>query len=146
MIEPIMTYCCTLYLRLPTTRIDKLDAIRRKAMLVIDRKNPLLSDAIGVTFQKKASIKVFKCMNKFGGDYFNNYFCKINHNHDSRGNNSLLKIPNGKTESGTSFRFQRTLVFNKLLKEIRDENSFILLTRKIFNRIFSLFEDFPILS
>ena len=139
MIEPIMTYCCILYLGLSTTRIDKLDVVIRKAVLVIDGKNIPLSDAIGVTFQKNVPIEVFKCLNKLGPDYFGNYFCKISHNYDTRGNNFLLKIPNMKTESGRSFRFQGTLVFSKLPKEIRDENSFISFKRKILNRIFSLF-------
>ena len=37
---------------------------------------------------------------KLGPDYFVSYFYNVNHSHDNRGNNSLLKIPKVKTESG----------------------------------------------
>ena len=78
------------------TRIDKLDAIRRKAMLVIDRKDPPPSDTISATFQRKVSIKVFKYKNKLGLDYFDSYFFKIYHSYETRRNNSFLEIPNVK--------------------------------------------------
>ena len=50
-------------------------------------------------------------MNKLGPSYFDNYFCKINHNYATRRNNSSVVISKVKTESGKrSFRFQGALV------------------------------------
>ena len=95
MIEPISTYRYTLYLGLPSTHISKLDAVRKKAMSLIDNRSPPISDEIYKTYQRKASIEVFKCMNKLGPPAFDNlYFCNTNHNFNTRGNHSSLVLPN----------------------------------------------------
>ena len=52
MIEPISTYRFTLYLGLPSTHIRKLDAVRKKAMSLIDNRSPPISVEIYKSYEK----------------------------------------------------------------------------------------------
>lgn len=82
--------------------INKLEQVHERAMLTVDPENPKLSPG-----------------------HFDNYFTKITHTYNTRGNDSSLQIPKIKTEAGRSFIFQGAGIFNKLPKDVRDEQSVI---------------------
>ena len=137
MIQPIMTYCSTLYLGLPSTQLDMFEKINERAMKIINIGNSPFTECVKKTLQRKAATEVFKCIHKLNPRHFNNYFTKMTHTHNTRGNDSTLQLPKIKTEAGKrSFIFQGAQIFNKLPKDVREEYSFIRFKRKLLNCTF----------
>ncbi len=65
--------------------------------------------------------EVFKCLNGLNG-----IFSKFSHQKETRGNNSKLRLPKVKTESGRKmFSFQGALVFNELPEDLTNETSLL---------------------
>lgn len=121
MIQPIMTYCSTLYLGLPPTQINKLQKVHEKAMQIVDTDTeiPPILEGINTMFKRKAAVEVFRCLHKLGPGHFDDYFTKTAHTYNTRGNDSSLQLPKIKTEAGKrSFMFQGSLIFNKLPKDV----------------------------
>ena len=71
--------------------------------------------------KRRVCVDVFKSLNNTGPEIQLNKFEKFDHGKNTRGNNSLLKLPKVKTESGRSmFSFQGALVFNTLHESHRN--------------------------
>ena len=67
------------------------------------------------------AVDAFKILNRLVPKIFENQFQVIDHGKNTRGNQSLLKLP----KSGRKrFATQGALIFNDLAKDIRDEKSF----------------------
>ena len=133
MIRPIMTYCPSLYLGLPPTHINKLEKVHERAMLIVDAQNHNNLESINKALERNAALDVFRCLHKLSPRHFDNYFTKVTHAYNTRGNDSSLQLPKIKTEAGKrSFMFQGALIFNKLPKDVRDEHSLIRFKRKLY--------------
>ena len=73
---------------------------------------------------KRCLIEVFKCKNGLGPRLFEDYFTKIKHQKETRGNNKNLLLPNVRTEAGRkSFLFQGSKLYNKLPDSMKQETS-----------------------
>ena len=73
---------------------------------------------------KRCLIEVFKCKNGLGPRLFEDYFTKIKHHKETRGNNKNLLLPNVRTEAGRkSFLFQGSKLYNKLPDSMKQETS-----------------------
>ena len=76
-------------------------------------------DSIEMTCKQRIAVDVFKILNN---KIFENQFQVMDHEKNTRGNQSLLKLPKFKTESGRKrFAIQGALIFNDLAKDRRDE-------------------------
>ena len=70
---------------------------------------------------------VFDCLQDNVCTPFKGYFTKIEHNINTRNNGCSLKLPKAKLEFGRrSFAFQGPLVYNTLLRHLRNLNSRLL--------------------
>ena len=56
----------------------------------------------------------------------------MDHGKNTRGNNSILKLPKARTETGRKrFAAQATLIYNNLSKDIREEKSLLIFKTKV---------------
>ena len=82
--------------------------------------------------KRRVCVDVFKSLNNIGPESQLKKFGKFDHGKNTWGNNSLLKLPNVKTESGRSmFSFQGVLIFNTLHESHSNEVSLANFKRKV---------------
>ena len=80
-----------------------------------------MNENVDNIIKRNVLIEVFKCVNILAPTNFCNYFERRNHSMATRRNNSLLELPKLKTEIGKkSFKYQGSLLYNKLPKRTRD--------------------------
>ena len=73
---------------------------------------------------KRCLVEVFKCQNGLAPQLFKDYFKKILHHKETRGNNKNLLLPKVRTEAGRkSFLFQGSKLCNKLPDALKQEQS-----------------------
>lgn len=133
MIRPILMYCYQLQLGLPEGTIDKLQSIQNRAAKIASPREPLECwDKVAEVRNRRVAIDVFKCLNGLSPEEFSQYFKRHQHGKDTRGNNSSLVLPPIRTETGKRmFAFQGAQIFNKLPKDIRDEESLVRFKHKL---------------
>ena len=89
-------------------------------------------DSIEMTCKQRIAFDVFKILNNLAPKIFENQFQVMDHEKNTRGNQSLLKLPKSRTESGRKrFAIQWALIFNDLAKDIRDEKSLLRFKSKL---------------
>ena len=75
---------------------------------------------------KRCAVEVFKCLNGLSPCLFDNYFVKISHSKETRGNNKNLVLPRVRTEAGRkTFAFQGSAIFNRLPAEMKERKSLL---------------------
>ena len=126
-------YCYQLQLGLPKGTIDKLQSIQNRAAKIVSPREPLECwDKVAEVRNRRVVIDVFKCLNGLSPEQFTQYFKRHQHGKDTRGNNSSLVLPPIRTETGKRmFAFQGAQIFNKLPKDIRDEESLVRFKHKL---------------
>ena len=88
--------------------------------------------SIEMTCKQRIAVDVFKILNNLAPKIFENQFQVMDHEKNTRGNQSLLKLPTSRTESGRKrFAIQGALIFNDLAKDIRDEKSLLRFKSKL---------------
>ena len=136
MIEPLLVYCCTIYGNLNETGCKKFQRIQDRGKRIIgsQQTSPV---SLKTLRDRKTATLVFKSIKKLGPEFMHNKFKFVSHNISTRGNNSLLKLPSVRTEVGRkSFEFYGALIFNKLPRELRVEESYVVFRRKIKTTLF----------
>ena len=75
---------------------------------------------------KRCAVEVFKCLNGLSACLFDNYFVKISHSKETRGNNKNLVLLRVRTEAGwKTFAFQGSAIFNLLPAEMKEQKSLL---------------------
>ena len=126
-------YHYQLQLGLPKGTINKLQSIQNRAGKITSPHETLVCwDNLAEVRNGRAAIDVFKCLNGLSPEQFTQYFKRHQHGKDTRGNNSSLVLPPIRTETGKRmFAFQGAQIFNKLPKDIRDEESLVRFKHKL---------------
>ena len=132
MILPILLYCYPMYCNISTTSNAKLQSLHNSAEKIVNSSNGLKRESLVTVGKRRVFVDVFKSLNNIGPEIQLNKFEKFDHGKNTRGNNSLLKLPKVKTESGRSmFSFQGALIFNTLHESHRNEVSLANFKRKV---------------
>ena len=125
MILPQMLYCSNIMLGLSNTHISQFERIRSRALAIINgRSQRVKLPTVNHAINKRCLVEVFKCQNGLAPPLFKNYFKKILHQKETRGNNTNLLLPKVRTEAGRkSFLFQGSKLYNKLPTALKQEQS-----------------------
>ena len=125
MILPQMLYCSNIMLGLSNTHISQFERIRSRALAIINgRSQRVKLPTVNHAINKRCLVEVFKCQNGLAPPLFKNYFKKILHQKETRGNNTNLLLPKVRTETGRkSFLFQGSKLYNKLPTALKQEQS-----------------------
>ena len=131
MIKPILLYCSPVLTTLSHTANNKIESLQRRCGKYIGHNLNLSS--ILCERKRSVAVKVFKAINSIGPDsLFASDFEFIDHNHGTRSNKSLLRLPRVKTEHGRKrFSFQGSIIFNQLDTASRTERSLIRFRRMV---------------
>ena len=123
MILPQMLYCSNIMLGLSNTHISQFERIRSRALAIINgRSQRVKLPTVNHAINKRCLVEVFKCQNGLAPPLFKNYFKKILHQKETRGNNTNLLLPKVRTEAGRkSFLFQGSKLYNKLPTALKQE-------------------------
>ena len=71
-------------------------------------------------------MEVFKCLNGLSPCLFDDYFVKILHSKETRGNNKNLVLPRVRTKAGwETFALQGSAIFNRLPVETKEQKSLL---------------------
>lgn len=124
MIIPVITYCSQLHASMTRTQTNRLDSISSRATKLID--NPALTlTNIKKLINVKSCLFVRKCLEKLLCNVFDDYFEINSHSQNTRGNNTLLKLPRIKIEfERKGFYFSGAILYNKLPRELQNQNDF----------------------
>ena len=133
MIRPILLYCYPLQLGLPKGTIERIQAVQEKANRIVATKGIKPNwDTIETTCKRRILVDVFKVLNDLAPINFKGFFQRMDHGKNTRGNNSLLRLPKARTEAGRKrFAIQAALIYNNLTKDIRDEKSLLNFKKKV---------------
>jgi len=133
MIIPVITYSSLMNLNLTSTQLNKLKSIDKRAETITGCNN---LRSIRGTILKNCCTTVRKCVDGKTCDNFVDYFTVMDHNHNTRNNNSSLRLPPTRTEYGRrSFKFMASKYYNELPSECRNEDSFKNFIRKLDNHL-----------
>ena len=113
---PLITYCSLINYNTGRSRSEATTTLEQRAHEIVGTYNMASIEAAS---KKKICATVKKCLN---GDFpfFMDYFHFIKHNHSTRNNNKLLRLPKVNLESTKrSFFYNATKVFNSLPNDIR---------------------------
>ena len=132
MIKPIFFYCYPLYSSLSKCYIDKLQSLQDQAARVIGTYRSSIWQSIESQYNQRIVLDVFKSLHNIGPNINHQSYSFISHEIETRGNNSLLRLPKVRTEVGKKVSSYRgAIIFNKLNLDIRSEKSFANFKRKI---------------
>ena len=125
MILPQMLYCSNIMLGMSNTHKIQFERIRIRVLgLINGQSQRVILPTVNHARNKRCLIEVFKCKNGLGPRLFEDYFTKIKHQKETRGNNKNLLLPNVRTEAGRkSFLFQGSKLYNKLPDSMKQETS-----------------------
>ena len=125
MILPQMLYCSNIMLGMSNTHKMQFERIRIRVLgLINGQSQRVILPTVNHARNKRCLIEVFKCKNGLGPRLFEDYFTKIKHHKETRGNNKNLLLPNVRTEAGRkSFLFQGSKLYNKLPDSMKQETS-----------------------
>ena len=121
MILPTFTYCEILLITLTNTQQTKLDSFHRRAVNVVSKSGPKVKlQSVSNANKKRACTFVRACLDNECISDFNDYFKLCSHNHNTRNNAKLIKLPMVKTEySRKAVYFSGAKLYNDLPLETR---------------------------
>ena len=121
MIIPLLTSSCTLKSPYNNTQKLKYNSLDRRARKII--KLNVLSIENLANHERVFLVK--SCLCKESNEQFNNCFKLIDHKYETRKNSNSIKLPHVKLElAKQGFYFSRGVLYNSLLIEIRDTDSY----------------------
>ena len=124
LIIPILTYCSQHHSRKTCTQSNKLQSIHNRAYTIIGDVNASLQNP-GKSMTLINCLFVRKCMDKRLCENFDEYFNLLHHSKNTRGNNTLLKLPSVKLEfERKGFYFFGAKVYNELPNKVRQIDDF----------------------
>ena len=128
MIFQQMLYCNKSMLGMSNTQKLQFERIRKRVSTIINGKSQRVNlPTVSHVRNRKCVIEVFKCKNRLAPRIFNEYFKIIQHQKDTRGNNSSPLLPKARTEAGrNSFLFQGSKLFNKIPDVLKKEISLVI--------------------
>ena len=120
MIFPLMFYCNNVFLGNSISRFETIQ--NRSYKIVHTTKTPCPWISVQNERKRRTAVDVFKYLNHIHiPENFDKCFSRTSHTINTRGNNSLLKIPKVRTSAGRkSFKFLGASTFNELPKDIRN--------------------------
>ncbi|CAB4037008.1 Hypothetical predicted protein [Paramuricea clavata] len=136
MIESTLGYCGNLFLGISNSTANRFQQIQDRAINIVYGTNVTPNRWCSIRNVRKLHCvqEVFKCLNGLVPNQFNGIFNKFSHQKETRGNNSKLRLPKVKTETGRKmFSFQGALVFNELPEDLRNETSLLRFKQKCRN-------------
>lgn len=124
LIIPVLTYCSQLHAKRTSTQSNKLQSIYNRAFTIIGDVNASLQTPKQcITLNNCLFIR--KCVDKSLCKNFDEYFKLIQHSKNTRGNNSLLKLPSVKLEfERKGFYFFGAKMYNELPNSVRQIKDF----------------------
>ena len=124
LIIPILTYCSQIHISFTRTQSNKLLSIYNRARTIIGpTKEHLQKPEACISFNNYLFVR--KCMDNMNCENFHNYFSLLQHSHNTRGNNILLKLPRVKLEfERKSFYLLGAKTYNDLPNRIRSIENF----------------------
>ena len=133
MIQPIATYCPTVYLGLPRYQINKLQALQHRGKNIVCSKGMTTEwKPIADIINEQILIDVHKSIQRVSPPKYHSYFKVLQHGKNTRGGGSSLVIARVKPEIGRkTFKFQGSLLFNKLPKDLKAEKSIVIFKQKL---------------
>ena len=127
---PKILYCSTSVLVVSDTMANKYERLQKSAIKII-HKQPKDSKECGLMSIQdhkkfKAAIQIFKCLQETAIPNLASYIQKVDHNYNTRGSSSTLRLPKVRTEAAKkSFRFQGPFCFNDIPIDIRQLTSIV---------------------
>ena len=133
MIMPLFTYCGSIGLGWPESKLKRLHSVEKRSMNIIKSKYPPNADLrvpnIGNQMKKSVCKFVFDCLQKNVCEPFKEYFERAKHEKCTRNNNHTVKLPLMKTKTGQKcVAFAGGRIFNELPLEARKIESRIVFT------------------
>ena len=119
MVLPIFTYCGTLSLGLPDSRLKRIRRIENRGKNVIAstlaKNMEIRIPSVSSLIKQRACTIVFDCLNNNICELFEKYFEKTEHKYATRNNLNSVKLPKVKIETGRKgFYFLAAKAFNAL--------------------------------
>ena len=117
MILPTFTYCGILLLCNTRTQLDKLDSLRHRAGVIVNRNsvNKITLNSVSNANKKGACTLVRSCLDNKVIDPFRNYFLLIDHSKQTRNCSKIIRLPKITIEyAGKSFSFVGAKEYNML--------------------------------
>ena len=110
------------------THKSQFERIRNRVPAIYNGKSQGLKlPTVHHARNKKCLVEVFKCQNGLAPPLFKDYFKKILHQQETRGNNTNLLLPKVHTEAGRkTFLFQGSKLHNKLPDALKQEEQSIM--------------------
>jgi hypothetical protein len=141
MIMPLLTYSSVVTLNLNATQTSRIENLQDRAARVIKSSESAdlrLPDLM--SFAKlQTCFLVKQCMDRNVCSNFHNYFERLQHVKNTRNNGISVRIPKIRLESTKlAFYYNGAIEFNKLPKDIREIDSFMLFKRKLKENLSSL--------
>ena len=140
-ILPTMLYCSTPVVKVSDKMLKKFESFQNRAQKVIyglqeDNRCGLIS--INNQKKMKVAIQMCKCRQGTSIPALRKYADNIDHQHETRSNKSLLRLPLVKTETAKrSLYFQGPYCFNELPREIRSLESIVAFKSKLREHLLS---------
>ena len=129
-IAPIFYYCSNIFIGNTMSRLQLLQ--NRAYQISFKGKNVNTWSTVVSERNRRCVTDVFKSINGLSPINFNNYFNKMIHECNTRGNGASLRLPKVKTETGRrTFMFQGALCFNKLPFHLQHEISLVQFKTKL---------------
>ena len=127
MILPQMLYCSNVMLGMSNRHKLQFERIRIRVLAIINGNSQrVILPTVNHARNRRCLVEVFKCQNGLAPRLFKDYFKKILHHKETRGNNKNLLLPKVRTEAGRkSFLFQGSKLYNKLPDALKQEQSII---------------------
>ena len=98
MIQPIATYCPTVYLGLPRYQVNKLQALQHRGKNIVCSKRMTTEWKPIADINEQILIDVHKSIQRVSPPKCHSYFKVLQHGKNTRGDGSSLVIPRVKTE------------------------------------------------
>lgn len=134
-ILPTMLYCSTPVVKVSDTMSKKFESVQNRAQKVIyGLQENNRCKLISINNQKKMKVvtEMFKCRQGTSIPALRAYTENVDHQHDTRSNKSLLRLPLVKTETAKkSLYFQGPHCFNELPRDIRSLESIVIFKSKL---------------
>ena len=126
MIAPVLFYCNNVMLGISDSAAAKFQKIQDRAHKVVfgKRESSNTWETVSCKINRFCVLEVYKYLNGIAPINFNEYFSENSYEENTRGNNSLLKVPKVRTEVGRNFfAVQGARRFNQLDALARKETS-----------------------
>ena len=127
---PKILYCSTSFLKVSDTMANKFERLQARAIKIIHKQPKSCKECGIMTIQNlkkfKVTIQIFKCLQGTSIPNLASYIEKVDHNYNTRGNSSMLRLPKVRTEAARkSFRFQGPSCYNEIPIDIRKQTSIV---------------------